>query len=69
MLSWVFRHRAQLGRIYGIPPAEAPVALPAAPPVPRLAAGEDGAARPLAPGGWARRRRYVVLRPMQPDAG
>ena len=67
MLSWVFRHRARLRVIYGLQPLAEPVpCLPAA----QLAeseSGETGSER-LAPGHWARRSRYVVLRPMPAHA-
>jgi hypothetical protein len=70
MLSWVFRHRARLGVLYGLTPP--PAALAPAPPAPVPAAEEveeprtvarEGAA-PEAPGTWSRRERWVVLRPM-----
>ena len=67
MLSWVFRHRARLGLIYGIPPALQVVQglLPAAP-KPDAKPSEEAR---LPPGSWARRRHYVVLRPMLPNTG
>lgn len=70
MLSWVFRHRARLRVIYGLAPAEGLVpCLPAAKVV-ESEPNEQGEAgdKRLAPGHWARRSRYVVLRPMPAHA-
>lgn len=76
MLSWIFRHRSRLGVIYGISPV-LPVPAQLAAPAPRddgRTGSETGYApargeASLAPGDWARRSRYVVMRPMHPDVG
>lgn len=70
MLSWVFRHRARLGVIYGLTPLPAGLAPPAPAARPEPEAGGDArtaareGAAPEAPGSWSRRERWVVLRPM-----
>ncbi len=71
MYSWVFRHRRRLQVIYGLAPA------PALPEVREGREGRDRSAdRPevakrqlapparLEPGDWARRSKYLVIRPM-----
>ena len=68
MYSWVFRHRRRLQVIYGLTPAPA---------LPEVREGrERGAGRPkvterqlapathLEPGDWARRSKYLIIRPM-----
>ena len=54
MRSWVFRQRARLRVIYGLPPAE--------PPAPRTRAAD---ARREDEGTLQRRSRWVILRPMR----
>ena len=79
MLSWVFRHRARLGVIYGLTAPEPGLPTTDAQPSdgepqpPRPAeepVGDRGEPVPVGaevkPGHWARRARYVLLRPMPP---
>ena len=71
MLSWVFRHRARLGVIYGLTPV--PSGIAPLPPAPEPEAHEEAEVRPEAlggaceesPGTLARRERWVLLRPME----
>lgn len=82
MLSWVFRHRARLGVIYGLTAREPGLGAsgaqpsdgePRAPHPAEEPAGDCGepvqAGGEVKPGHWARRARYVLLRPMRPGQG
>jgi hypothetical protein len=66
MLSWIFRNRLRLARIYGAaPPPALPGARFAARPKARLPRGADGPR----PGELYRVARHVLVRPMPPRAG
>jgi hypothetical protein len=62
MLSWIFRNRQRLARIYGAAP---PPALPGA----RFAARRAAAAGRARPGELYRVARHVLVRPMPPRSG
>ncbi len=68
MRSWVFRHRARLRVIYGLPfPLPADEAVPEEVPEPAPRARPKKVRRSgLEPGMVARRGRYVVIAPMDP---